>query len=68
MQQDASGMVWRQDGARMTSNDAGPESNKPNYPITTKLNRDVSSSWAYLPYSPRMYAKRTLHASATLSV
>ena len=24
------------------------------YPITTKLAQEVSSSWAYLPYSPRI--------------
>ena len=27
---------------------------KPIYPVTTKLNQEVSSSWAYSPYSPRI--------------
>ena len=26
----------------------------PIHSITTKLNQEVSSSWAYLPYSPRI--------------
>ena len=30
----------------------------PLYQIGTKLNQEVSSSWAYLPYSPRIMLMR----------
>ena len=39
------------------------------YPITTKLNQEVSSSWAYLPYSPCiMCMRKDTNARATISV